>query len=355
MDLASLAARAHVPRESVERFERGEGGLGLAALNRLARALGVDSAEFAHTSIQEGSALIAPEVLLKQRGSADLEQADLDVIADGLKRARAFVELGTLMGVEQLADAFQPSPAPQEGAHKDGYRWALEVRGMLPERTGPIYRLCRLIENRFNILVRFHAFRNKDVLGASCRIGTARLIVVSAHLESEAQRRFVLAHELAHHLLDLGGESVQTDTGTFEQRRFWLENTPIEKRANAFAAMLLAPAPAMQEVFGPPASYGNGLIEARDLVGRARHRFGLSFSAMTWHLKNLKYIKDESTVDALLMTADSADISDFELDTRFDGLERRVLEAFQKEMISSGRARELLGLPIEELAGACRE
>jgi hypothetical protein len=57
-------------------------------------------------------------------------------------------------------------------------------------------------------------------------------------------------------------------------------------------------------------------------------------------------------VDVLLMTADTSDVMGFEVDTRFDGLQRRVLEAFQRELISSGRARELLGHSVEELLDA---
>ncbi|WIG94189.1 XRE family transcriptional regulator [Myxococcus sp. SDU36] len=351
LDIGTLATQARLSPDAIERFERGEGGLGIAALGRLARVLGVDSAELVHTSAKESAAFVAPQVLLKQRGSVELERADLDAMAEGLSRARAFAELGMLLGVERLADCFTPKVAPEREAYQEGYRQARKAREFLPERTGPLKSLARLIENRFNTLVLTHSFGNRGVLGASCRTGDARLIVVNAQLQSEAQRRFVLAHELAHQLLDLGPEAVETDVGELQSRRFWFENSPTEKRVNAFAAMLLAPDFAVHEKFGPPSSGAIGTVEARRLVSEAKRHFGLSYSAMTWHLKNLRYF-DESMVDILLMTAEVTEVMGFEEDTRFDGLQRRVLEAFQRELISSGRARELLGYSIEDLLGA---
>ncbi len=154
------------------------------------------------------------------------------------------------------------------------------TRARLAARTlRPIQSLGRLIENRFNTLVLSHAFRNKDVLGASCRTGDARLVVVNAALPSETQRRFVLAHELAHQVLDLGRVDLQTNVGTFK-------TTPTERRANAFATMLLAPDFALHEQLGP-----------------------------------------------------------LEEETRFDWLERRVLEAFHRELISSSRSPSLRRSP----------
>lgn len=86
-----------------------------------------------------------------------------------------------------------------------------------------------------------------------------------------------------------------------------------------------------------------------DLVVRARRLFGLSFSAMAWHLYNLRYFKARETVEALLALPDGEPLAGFEEDTRFDGLERRVLQAYAQEAISASRARELLGHSVEEL------
>jgi Zn-dependent peptidase ImmA (M78 family) len=221
---------------------------------------------------------------------------------------------------------------------------------LLPERQGPLRGLGCLVEGRFDILVLRHAFEHPSVLGASCRSGRARLVVISARIEREPVYRFVLAHELAHQLLDLSDSGITTDEGRFETSGFWMENPPEEKRANAFAAMLLAPEEAVRKELGLPRAEGYGLTEARSLVTKARTAFGLSFPAMAWHLYNLRYFRSVETVEALLTASDEAALTGFEEDSRFNGLERRVLEAHSREVISASRARELLGGSLEELS-----
>ena len=351
LDVESLGARTAVAPRLIEDFEKGQGALGVGALTRLASALGVAPTAFLHTSAPQERASVEPGVLLKGRSvSASLSPSDREALARGLQQAQAFSRLGDLLRVERLAEEFPPSAAPTRNAHRAGYASALQVRALLPERQGPLRGLCRLVEGRFDILVLRHRFEHPSVLGASCRSGRARLIVISARIEREPVYRFVLAHELAHQLLDLPDSGVTADEGRFETSGFWMENPPEEKRANAFAAMLLAPEEAVRRELGPPRAEGYGLAAAEGLVTRARTVFGLSFSAMAWHLYNLRYFRSAQTVEALLTTADEDPLTGFEEDSRFNGLERRVLEAHSREFISASRARELLGCSVEELS-----
>lgn len=284
LDVATLSLRARVPEAQVREFERGRGGLDIADVVRLARVLGVPAGTFAHHEAPPARAYKAPGVLLKAQRNASLSEADQDALARYLERAQSFASVGDLLRVERLCDSFQPSPAPKTRPYQAGYAAALEARRLLPEREGPIRDLSRLIENRFNVLVVQHSFSNPAVLGAACRLGPARLIALNTSIPTEAQRRFVLAHELAHHLLDLGEEGVNLDEGQVEETGWWLQNPPHEKRANAFAAMFLAP----------------------EFEG---------------------YSESPSS---------------------FDGLERRVLEALRRDLMSEGRARELLGGPVPQ-------
>ncbi|WP_163994093.1 ImmA/IrrE family metallo-endopeptidase [Pyxidicoccus caerfyrddinensis] len=351
LDIDALAARTAVPARLIEGFEQGQGELGAGALTRLASALGVAPTAFLHTSAPQERAPVEPGVLLKGRSvGASLSPKDRESLARGLQKAQAFSLLGDLLRVERLAEGFHPKSAPTRNAHRAGYASALQVRALLPERQGPLRGLARLVEGRFDILVLRHRFEQASVLGASCRSGRARLIVISTRIEREPVYRFVLAHELAHQLLDLSDSGITTDEGRFETSGFWMENPPEEKRANAFAAMLLAPEEAVRRELGPSKAEGYGLTDAKALVTRARTRFGLSFPAMAWHLYNLRYFRSAETVEALLTTPDEAPLTGFEEESRFDGLERRTLEAHSRELISASRARELLGGSLEELS-----
>jgi Zn-dependent peptidase ImmA (M78 family)/transcriptional regulator with XRE-family HTH domain len=345
-----LSERSGVALRQLMDFERGQGGLGSGGLVRLAQALGVAPTAFLHTSAPVERASTEPLVLLKARTvGAALSESDHEFVARGLHRARAFSALGDLLRLEHLADSFQPSPPDSQEPHVEGYACARRARTLLPERQGPLRGLGRLIENRFDILVLRHTFEHPAVLGVSCRSDRARLIVISSRVEREPMRRFVLAHELGHHLLHLQESDVRADEGFIEASGFWMENPPVERRANAFAAMLLAPEEAVARELGAPRPEGYGLADARELVVRARRLFSLSFSAMAWHLYNLRYLKVRETVDALPALPDGEPLEGFEEDTRFEGLERRVLQAYAQESISASRARELLGHPVEEL------
>jgi Zn-dependent peptidase ImmA (M78 family) len=270
-----------------------------------------------------------------------LTDSDRDALARGLRRARLFTEAGELLRAPRPADGFTPAPAPERDAHQPGYAAATAARNLLA-RPGPLRNLARLLEDQFDILVLRHRFADDRVLGAACRSGPARLVAVNLGVVSETARRFALAHELGHHLLDLGITGVTADEIPERDARAWFEKRPSEKRADAFAAMFLAPAAAVAEVAGPPRGTA-GYEEAKAMVGRVRAHVGMGYSATAWHLHNLGYF-DRGLAEMFILAEPETDTQNgFEEDTRFDGLERRVLEALAGEKISRGRGRELLG------------
>ena len=341
LDAPTLAGRARVTASALEAFETGQGGLGVAALMRIAGELGVPATSFVHSHAPVVQAPVEPSIVLKGAGAGWLAEADREALAQGLRRARAFTEAGQLLGAPRPADDFTPSPAPERDAHRAGYSASTAARNLLA-RPGTIRNLARLLEDQFDVLVLRHRFVDERVLGAACRSGPARLVAVNLGVASETTRRFALAHELGHQLLDLEATGVTADEVPERGARAWFEKKPAEKRADAFAAMFLAPAAAVAEVAGLPKGRA-GYDEAIGMVDRVRGHVGMGFSATTWHLHNLGYF-DQSLAEMLLLAEPETDSqAGFEEDTRFDGLERRVLEAYAGEHISRGRARELLG------------
>lgn len=341
LDVATLARRARVAESELQAFEAGKGGLGVAALLRIANVLGVPATSFAHSGAPEVRAPVEPSIVLKGVGAAWLDETDREALASGLRRARAFAEAGELLRVPRLADAFTPSPPPERQAHEPGYAAATTARNLLL-RPGPIRNLARLLEDQFGVLVLRHRFADCRVLGAACRSGSARLVAVNVGVAAETTRRFALAHELGHQLLDLNESGVTADEVPERGARAWFEKKPVEKRADAFAAMFLAPAPAVAEVAGQPRGVA-GYEEAKAMIERVRAHVGMGFAATTWHMHNLGYF-DRGLAETLLLAEPEADpVTGFEEDTRYDGLQRRVFEAHAREIISRGRARELLG------------
>ena len=106
-------------------------------------------------------------------------------------------------------------------------------------------------------------------------------------------RRFTLAHELCHLLFDRGyGKRLALASGPWAPR-------DVEKRANAFAAMLLMP----PELIGKCARGLTAPIAEKDSVIELARTLGASFTATIEHLCNLGFI-DEADRDRLRAETD---------------------------------------------------
>lgn len=351
LSLDELARRVGVDAGLLARFERGETALAAAKAIKAAKVLGIPSATLLHSSMPNVSAPVAPSVLLRQMAAVSwLDDRDRDALADSIVRARGLQELGRVSGHDDLAPLLNPSAAPAEKPHLDGYSRALALRSRLLTPTAPIRNLRRFVEDRLGVMVSRHAFADPTVAGAAVREGQARAIVISTASVRETTLRFTLAHELGHHLMDLGERDARADQGELERREVIFERSPAEKRANAFAAMLLAPIGGITELVGPPKPFV-GMDVARKLAERVAAHFGLGMTAAVRHLNDHQYY-DQSTADFLAENTDGPIVTGFEDDVRFDGLERRVFFALEREEISVGRARELIGERVQDFVRA---
>jgi transcriptional regulator with XRE-family HTH domain len=334
----ALAQRANVAMRDIETFEAGGGGLGASALVRLARALGVPEGSFLHTSAPEVPAHREPSFLLKEVAQgAMLSLADRTALTAQLYRARAFAELGVILGSPCLAGQFQPRPAKQKQPYLAGYDLAHTVRKLIGNEHEPLRELRSCIEDMFNILVVEHRFDDARIQAAACRSGDARLIAISPTIGFEPARRASLGHELAHHLSDLTDDDVITDRDV-QDEHYSAQRPPEEQRASAFSIMLLAPRRALSSILG---SRKLGREEALSVISSCRLKYGVGFEAMTWHLFHLDYFKfPEEVAEELVHEDDGLDVSGFEASPT-DSLARRIDEALARHAISEGRARIL--------------
>jgi Zn-dependent peptidase ImmA (M78 family) len=125
--------------------------------------------------------------------------------------------------------------------------------------------------------------------------------------------------------------------------------TRSEQRARAFAAELLMPAEGLRRLLGQP-QYVMGMAEAMDLVERTRTEFLTPIEIAVNHLVNREYVWSEVR-EALIEKArrgessgDRCATGPNEPSAKPDLLEQRVVEALNRDLITQGRARELLGL-----------
>lgn len=131
-----------------------------------------------------------------------------------------------------------------------------------------------------------------DVSGALLRSGDVAGIAVNAS-QSPVRRRFTIAHELAHYLLDHRPDEDHIDWEFTVLRRDELTSRGTDMReieANAFAANLLMPKDFLQADLLPFLNR-NGVLDLNDkdrlLLAK---KYSVSEIAMTYRLVNLGFV-----------------------------------------------------------------
>ena len=354
-DAMGLAARqvaeqAHVSEDRLVAFEDGTGTMAAAALDRVARVLAVDPLALREHHLEPRP---TATLFFQQFGTfADFRHdKDEPKVLAALERATNLLEVNALLGRPLgLRARFVAEPAAVEAA-KDGYRLANRVRDALGNKLAPLPDLVRVLEDHFEILVQVETLASSRVDALSVKDNESGAAAVLLNCASErrvnpATARVDLAHELAHVLFDPanGRVNLVVDDDGQENKNV----TRLEQRARAFAAELLMPAEGLRHILGQP-QYAMGTGDAMALVERARCEFVTPIEIAVNHLVNREYVWSEIRV-ALIETRSSESsrnrsaAGSVGLAMGPDLLERRVVEALDKDLITQERARELLGL-----------
>jgi Zn-dependent peptidase ImmA (M78 family) len=186
----------------------------------------------------------------------------------------------------------EPVERSEERAWRQGYRLAeklLEAIGLPDLAAGWVD--VEGIYHRFGIHVGEINLSDPAIRAVSIA-GPKHLPSVFVNLNYQAiasePRRFTLAHELCHLLHDRTyGARLALASGPWAP-------LDIERRANAFAAMLLMP----RELIGPIVRDLNELLTSERAIWKVANRLQTSFAATLEHLHNLGYL-DEATRNAI--------------------------------------------------------
>jgi len=108
-----------------------------------------------------------------------------------------------------------------------------------PEAAAPIADLVALCERHFGLAVL--SWPTGNAVSGLCAHGDGIALSFVSTSFPPGHQRFTIAHELAHHILEDPREVI-IESDLFSVR------TPVEQRANAFAAALLMPAEGLREV-----------------------------------------------------------------------------------------------------------
>jgi Zn-dependent peptidase ImmA (M78 family)/transcriptional regulator with XRE-family HTH domain len=374
-----VAQHLDVSRPTVAQMELGNRAVTSLELDRLARHYGRDLREFLDDEFQAHDALAA---LFR----ADPEVATESHVVDALRRCvtvgREVTNLERLLGIDREcgAAAVYPLPPPRNRwqAVQQGERVSTEERQRLGLGFAPVGSIAELLETQ-SVRTALIDLPD-DVSGLTMADAAIGVFVVANRLHAAVRRRFSLAHEYAHALLDrdrLGTVSRSTERDDL-----------IEVRANAFAATFLLPTEGVRQFMtvigkgGPSRQRADvfdegGVVEASsrtapksqdtqmyDVAELAEH-FGVSRLATLYRLRNLRWLSD-AAFDHLKQhedaghgraVADMLQLPEIDEGAARDEYRHRflnlALEAFRRSAISRAKLSELvnlIGLDDHELA-----
>ena len=366
-----LGEFAGLSRVAIGQIEAGTRSVSSLELDRIAHAVGRDIKSFFAESFVERDALAA-----LFRSDAQLaEQGDLlKALQDSLALGHELTNLERLLEIDrvQLLTASYELAIPKSrwDAIQQGQKVATEERQRLGLGVAPIGDLSELLEAQG---VRTGAVAlPENISGLTLVDDTIGVFVVINATHAAVRRRFSLAHEYGHVLMDRGRALAPSRA---ENR-----SDLLEVRANAFAAEFLMPAEGVEQfvlAFGKGgasrtqiavfdeaeavqveqrAAPGSQDIQLYD-VALLAHHFGASRISALYRIKNLRLI-DEREFQRLKTEEDSGagqTIANFLAapeapleDTSREDFRRRflalALEAYRREEITRSKLAELAAM-----------
>jgi len=241
-------------------------------------------------------ATLSLPVLLYRSASPKLSDSDLELLLDLCRNDEP-----AITDLEVLRSSIAISPSPQETT-QEGYDLAIDFRESygFPEDVALVGEndLESVILPRLGVRIVDLNLSDRGVDGvAVMRPGTAPTLAVNLSgkiASSRWGRRMTLAHELCHLLHDGETDGV---VGVVSNR--WAPYL-MERRANAFAAMLLMPDAALEAVLDRRTERWT-----RHGLHRAMHELGVGVTTLTRQLRNRGWISEserEGWVDELTMS-----------------------------------------------------
>lgn len=364
-----VARELNVSRSTVAQIELGNRGVSGIELAKLAFVFGRDMRELLTAEYQDADPLGA---LFRSESEVADDHAVVRKLRECVALGRELTNLERLVGIDRdvsIAASYQlASPRTRWDAIEQGARIADEERRRLGLGSGAAPDLGELLESQGvrTALVDLP----DDVSGLTISDPRIGLFVVANAEHHFWRRRFSLAHEYSHVLLDRARFGMVSRGSRRDEL--------IEVRANSFAACFLMPAEGVHQFI---ATLGKGrptrsqldifdddqslpvetrtdpssqAIQIYDLVQLAHH-FGVSRATALYRLKNLRVLKaadfdglraaDEQHGDrvarALRLALPDHEASRSAFRHRFLGL---ALEAYRREEITRSKLEELASM-----------
>ncbi len=353
--VAEAAEWAGISQKSLLAAESAE-QLGSTLFERICRGLAAAPSELLRGTVGEPTRSVAR---FRNSGARLLSPSDLRLLAAAAEVGRLIASLLYMLEKKSHFEQYRRVAGVRRDIPpwRDGYELGEAARCSLEVAPGPLRELERFFNDK-GIHVARVRFQARDLEAASLwEHGSVPVILINDNAGRAGyslSRRAKLAHELCHLLHDGGEAEIATRVSLSEESE--THEDVIEQRARAFAPAFLAPRPMVREW----ASHYSSLTPRKLAIELASH-WGLSYEGAVWHLKNCQLIAAD-TAKALLdrpvmelpaerFERETAAVFLRMLDKRLpenasplmDGWAAYVIhDALETELISIGRARELL-------------
>ncbi len=371
---ADTAKALGVARPVVSQIETSDRKVSSIELDQLARLFGRLPADLLEAEFNPEESLLTA---FRAVGTAELE---VDLQREVIRRCRevaaATRQLEAALGIQRAFDGHALATrlaTPQANtwqAIQQGERAAIEERRRLGLGSAPVPDLMDLLESQGILTALLDLPEEVDGLTLMLRAGP--FIAVNRRERNLPRRRFSLAHEYAHVILDSTVRASVTHRNHQDEVR--------EKRANRFAAAFLLPEEGVTDMLtslGKPPRENTSTVMEGEMVYSTRnsapaseseiqphdvvqlsHYFGASHLAVLYRLKSLSCIS-EHTFDELHGSHKGGKLRELahamflfgpeapsestpdHFHHRFVSL---VLEALRRDEISVARASEFAGL-----------
>jgi transcriptional regulator with XRE-family HTH domain len=366
LDAPLMAAMIGVDEPRLQQLEAGESDPRPEELEAYAQVFGVSLQQLA-----QGEAKRAPLTQLFFRSVSEGGRAGLlELVATGSHRM-----LGEFMRcTREIAalESLQDKPAPpafpvpptaitdllDSTPPYGGDRLADWFRAELGLGLGPIPSMRTIITEKLGIRVLWVTPEELDpvIEGASTRSPRAAILVnLVEGPDCWWRTRMTLGHELCHLLCDEGpGNDRMAMFSPHARRelrsrwRLFEGFDRLELRAGAFAACLLAPAEAVQQLVGARD------VTAEETISLVGKTFGLGRKTAIYRLKHVFRLSQQTYLGMVARSADhwrrshSVDRFRGPVGLRAGAVEDLALEAFAQGRLDRVRVREHLRLPLSE-------
>jgi Zn-dependent peptidase ImmA (M78 family)/DNA-binding XRE family transcriptional regulator len=317
----SLADEVGVSKMVISKYEQGKAAPSSGVLLRLAKSLGYPAEYFLRPV---SVSLSAPAYHSRHSLPQKQELAVIAAVQEWLER---YLDLEDILGEEtrfELPAGFprqvESSEAAEEAADELRRAWEL---GM-----GPLDDLVDILEARGIKVGEVEV--QEDFESLMLRTDKGQPVIAVRQARPMEQRRFSLAHELGHLVLNLP------------------QGREAEQLADCFAEALLVPASAARRELGQQRTH----LSMAELV-HLRDRYGMSLRAWIQRARRLDIIPQGE--ERRLLAELKSDVWDLEGSGSGMGrekpqrMDRLVMRALAEDLISEGRAAQLLGATLAQL------